>query len=260
MMRAIETGGALATAAEAMQAQMGARGSESTAEGTTMSGIAAVRAEAGTKTDRRSRRTRMQLAAALVTLMRSKPLTAITVKELTELADVNRATFYAHYRDVFDMYTQVKSDVCQMFRELVDAHAPELGRESYAGLLRDLFAYFASNDDTTAIIIGANGDGTFLSDIIEVIRDGGFDAVALYGTPQKAELLRRHAALCNYRYYFLAGGVASMLRSWVHGGCRESVDEMTAMATAYTEALSHDLLNDAIDAAGCVAQNAQTRR
>lgn len=217
-------------------------------------GIAAMREEASTKTDRRSRRTRTQLSTALVTLMRAKPLTAITVKELTELADVNRATFYAHYRDVFDMYTQVKSDVCQMFRELVDAHAPELGCESYAGLLHDLFAYFASNDDTTAIIIGGNGDGTFLSDIIEVIRDGGFDAVALYGSPQRVELMRRNAALCNYHYYFLAGGVASMLRSWVNGGCRESVEEMTAMATAYAEALSHDLLNGAIESAKRVAE------
>ena len=226
--------------------------------GTTPAGLAAMREGAGAKTDRRSRRTRTQLSAALVTLMRDKPLTAITVKELTELADVSRATFYAHYRDVFDMYTQLKSDVCQMFRELVDAHAPELGRERYAGLLHDLFAYFASNDDTTAIIIGVNGDGTFLSDIIEVIRDGGFDAVALYGTPQKAELLRRNASLCNYHYYYLAGGVASMLRSWVNGGCRESVDEMTAMATAYTEALSHDLLSAAIEAATRAASSTGT--
>ncbi len=56
--------------------------------------------------DRRVRRTRRQLQQALVTLMREKELREITVRELTELADVNRGTFYAHYKDLEDMLEQ----------------------------------------------------------------------------------------------------------------------------------------------------------
>ncbi|MBS5479418.1 MAG: TetR family transcriptional regulator C-terminal domain-containing protein [Coriobacteriia bacterium] len=199
------------------------------------------------KTDRRSRRTRNRLATALVTLLHDKPLNAITVKELTELADVNRATFYAHYRDVFGMYSQVKSDICQMFRELVDTHAEEIGREDYRNLLRDLFAYFASNDDASAVIIGSSGDGTFLSDIIDVIREGSFDAISRFASPQVAALRIRNEALCEYYFNFLAGGVASMLRSWVFGGCRESVDAMAAIATTYVEGLNQDMLKHSIE-------------
>ena len=53
--------------------------------------------------DRRVRRTRAQLRQALTALLREKDLKDITVRELTDRADVNRGTFYSHYQDVYDM-------------------------------------------------------------------------------------------------------------------------------------------------------------
>lgn len=43
--------------------------------------------------DRRIRRTRKQLRECLVTLLKQKKVQDITVRELTELADLNRGTF-----------------------------------------------------------------------------------------------------------------------------------------------------------------------
>ena len=52
------------------------------------------------KLDRRVRRTREQLKRALTQLLLEKPVREITVRELTDRADVNRGTFYAHYTDL----------------------------------------------------------------------------------------------------------------------------------------------------------------
>ena len=43
--------------------------------------------------DRRVRRTRKQLRECLVTLLKQKKVQDITVRELTELADLNRGNF-----------------------------------------------------------------------------------------------------------------------------------------------------------------------
>lgn len=59
-------------------------------------------------------------------LLKERPLKSITVTELAELADVNRATFYVHFQDVYDMFDQVKEEFCNICRELVDAHGEEL--------------------------------------------------------------------------------------------------------------------------------------
>ena len=53
--------------------------------------------------DRRVTRTRRLLRQALVKRMREKSVSSITVKELCDECDINRGTFYAHYRDVYDL-------------------------------------------------------------------------------------------------------------------------------------------------------------
>ncbi len=53
--------------------------------------------------DPRIRRTRQALQGALRELMKSKSIEEISVQDITDLADVNRATFYDHYNDKFTL-------------------------------------------------------------------------------------------------------------------------------------------------------------
>ena len=59
--------------------------------------------------DRRVRRSKAQLRQALIQLLQEKPVEEITVRELTERADVNRGTFYSHYQNIYHMLEQVKT-------------------------------------------------------------------------------------------------------------------------------------------------------
>lgn len=58
--------------------------------------------------DRRVRKTRKQLRECLITLLKEKKVQDITVRELTDMADLNRGTFYLHYKDVFDLLEKQK--------------------------------------------------------------------------------------------------------------------------------------------------------
>lgn len=53
--------------------------------------------------DPRVIRTRRLLLDAFVALVRKKDFTSISVKDITEYAQVNRATFYAHFQDKYDI-------------------------------------------------------------------------------------------------------------------------------------------------------------
>ena len=53
--------------------------------------------------DLRTRKTKKALHNAFLQLRAKKDLERITVKELTELAEVSKATFYLHYRDIYDL-------------------------------------------------------------------------------------------------------------------------------------------------------------
>ena len=180
------------------------------------------------KMDRRSRRTRNALTTALMALLKERPLKSITVTELAELADVNRATFYVHFQDVYDMFDQVKEEFCNICRELVDAHGEELARNENRPFLEDIFSYFETNEDAFAIVFGDNADGAFLGDVIDVVRDSCLTAVAPLEaverrerdqglTPNRDRALGM--ALCNYQFDFIAGGIVSMLKSWLASTC-----------------------------------------
>ncbi len=58
----------------------------------------------GATADRRKRKTKALLRQTLTRLLLEKDLKDITISELTELADINRGTFYLHYRDIYDLF------------------------------------------------------------------------------------------------------------------------------------------------------------
>ena len=63
------------------------------------------------RSDRRTRYTQMVLKKSLIEWMEQKPLAKITIKELCERADINRCTFYAHYRDQYDLLQQIEDEI-----------------------------------------------------------------------------------------------------------------------------------------------------
>ena len=53
--------------------------------------------------DRRIQRTRNSLFSAFIELRATKPVEKITVKELTEKANISKQTFYLHFQDIYDL-------------------------------------------------------------------------------------------------------------------------------------------------------------
>ena len=60
----------------------------------------------GESDDLRARRTRDQLAWALVGLLHEKPYDDISVQDIAERAKVGRSTFYAHFQDKDEMFVR----------------------------------------------------------------------------------------------------------------------------------------------------------
>jgi len=96
--------------------------------------------------DRRVRRTRALLRQSLSELLREKELKDITVKELTDRADVNRGTFYCHYTDLYDMVDQVERELTEEFSATLNAYTTEALRDQgLSAILTDIFGFIRRN-------------------------------------------------------------------------------------------------------------------
>lgn len=112
--------------------------------------------------NRSVRNTKKRLREGLLQLMEARPINEISVKELTELADVNRGTFYFHYTDIYDMLRHMEDEFFENFRATM---ARTVQRESALSYLVAIFAFLGENREFCKIMLGPNGDMQFVEKV-----------------------------------------------------------------------------------------------
>ncbi|MGV9279361.1 TetR/AcrR family transcriptional regulator [Streptomyces sp. NPDC003730] len=109
--------------------------------------------------DRRTRRSRRALGAALIELVLERGFTALTVEDITERADVARATFYAHFRDKEDLFARVTAD---LLAGLSDRLTPAMA-DSAVGFtgkpVLEMLRHAREERDLYRIVLRGEGDG-----------------------------------------------------------------------------------------------------
>ena len=68
------------------------------------------------KDDRRVRRTKTNIKKAFIELLKEKSFQEITVRELSERADINRKTFYAYYTGMEELLAAVMDEMLEKYR------------------------------------------------------------------------------------------------------------------------------------------------
>ncbi len=104
--------------------------------------------------DRRVKRTKRVLREHLFRLLETKTIDTITVKELTEKADVNRSTFYFYYKDINDMIIQIQNDIFEVFYETVIApQASFITVEDFTEYLLRFFLFCKEYEDICKFVV-----------------------------------------------------------------------------------------------------------
>lgn len=112
------------------------------------------------KLDARKRYTQKVLKQSFLTLLKDKPVNKITVKEVCALAQLNRATFYAHYSDCFDLMESIE-------QELIDAFAKSMryaGSLDVTALIEAIYDMVEKNQVACRVLILGNARRTLIID------------------------------------------------------------------------------------------------
>ncbi|CAH1208436.1 hypothetical protein PAECIP111892_03109 [Paenibacillus auburnensis] len=118
--------------------------------------------------DRRIRKTKKALREALAELMMNKELRSITIQELSDTADVHRATFYAHYRDIYDLYEQLEEAMVNEMGAII-IHDPT---HTYDELFKSVIDYVIENSKMCRMFLKNH---TFHERISEFLEEKYFD-------------------------------------------------------------------------------------
>ena len=179
--------------------------------------------------DRRQRKTRTAIQNALLSLLREKSINEITISELTELADVNRKTFYNHYANL----QQVRSELEQQYIDLFFSYVREAPEQQENGsptwFIHCLVQCIWEQPERSRLIF-ESGEHLHLAN--------RFKELCL---PHLKVLVSRYSLHSNYLSYtveYIVNGLVSLLNLWVHSEPRMPPEEFEQVATslAYSSA------------------------
>jgi AcrR family transcriptional regulator len=187
--------------------------------------------------DRRITRTKRLIRDALTTLMEEKGFENITVSDLTAKADINRGTFYLHYRDKYDLLEQSENEVIKEINEIIkdaqqlipknDAYRYSLQLEHFP-FITTLFEYILENSSFMKVILGPKGDPAFQEKMKEVMKRNLLQNVV--EKIKKENLIVPPEHLIAY----VCSAHLGVIQHWIENGMKESPREMSSILAQIT--------------------------
>ena len=175
--------------------------------------------------DRRQRRTRRLLSGALLDLIEEKGFAPLTIQEITDRADLNRATFYLHYGSKEEL---LADSLKSRFTELVEGLAEisiehPIWADDMAPVLA--FQHAADNIDLYRLLLNDTGAGYVGMQIIEFIARFSLEQLSR-SLPPEVEL-NIPPAIISYQ---VAGSLLALIWWWVNEDMPLPPEEMGRIA------------------------------
>lgn len=172
--------------------------------------------------DRRTRKTKLALKEGLLELMSEKNLKEISVRELTEKVDLNRGTFYLHYKDIYDLLEQIEKDTFAEFSKIITSYPTGSMNGNPFPMLKDIFTFFKENSTLVTVMLGPTGDPAFVNRLKKLIWESCFEHWQFPLNKNKTKELQ-------YFYKYTLGGCIGIIEAWLQCGLKESPDEMAVL-------------------------------
>lgn len=158
--------------------------------------------------DRRVRRSRRLLKESLLELMKRKTFSDISVRDVTDEADMNRGTFYLHYSGTVELLQSLEEDLLEELEALIDAHIQEtMDDGTVRPLLEPLLDFVVERRETWAVLFAGDTASGFSQSLQALIRRKGAGVVESWFHPTSSQLT-------DYLLTFLAWGFIGLLKEW----------------------------------------------
>lgn len=119
--------------------------------------------------DLRQQKTRRSIINAFLALRSEKPIEKITVRELTERAEIHKATFYLHYHDIFELSEALECEVIDdIFNGLSDPLRIMTDPERFN---EELYCLLMAHESLMGILFSGSRAGLFAGRLEKRIKD-----------------------------------------------------------------------------------------
>lgn len=176
------------------------------------------------KQDRRVRRTRKRLSQALLDLVVEKEYETITIQDITDRADLNRATFYLHYgtkEELLIVSLEERFDALVSQFDRLSAERPIWEDKQSITMT---FEHVAANARLYKVLLSERGMGYLIHRIVNYIADSS-NKLMQDSLPENATLTIPGGLISRH----VAGSLFALLSWWITNDMPYTPEYMTAV-------------------------------
>ena len=166
----------------------------------------------------------MLIRKAFTDLLTQKPIQSISIKELCDLAVINRGTFYSNYLYIYDVLEKMEEDMMNHFQEALQPLLEGDGSElTPLKITTGIFKCLKENADICTVTLGTYGDKKFAARLLSIGREKCMISYVKYfigATPKQIE----------YYYSFVSAGCICLLENWLRDGMTAGAEEIAEIA------------------------------
>ncbi|MCM3127082.1 TetR/AcrR family transcriptional regulator [Paenibacillus provencensis] len=187
--------------------------------------------------DLRVIRTKESIREALVELMEDKGFEAVTVKDITTKARINRGTFYAHYQDKFDLMRKCQEEIMHELAQLAEEKFPDIVTEISKPTTPQLpltiavsiFECLHRNKRFMKAVLSPKGDLTFQTTLKEFMWN------KIFGNPSNPLIKKENLLVpAPYLASYIASAHIGVIQQWLNSEGEESPDQMARILSTIT--------------------------
>lgn len=165
--------------------------------------------------------TKKAIVSALKELMKKKPVQKISIRELTENADINRQTFYYHFNDIYDcIQWMYQEEALSSLKKSADA------KKWQDGLL-ELFNYIDANKEVAMCTLNSLGRNSlkdfFVDDINSICSSFIEEFKQATGS---ADIMEKNRDYIEFILKFYTISLSSIIESYLTGELDQTPQEL----------------------------------
>jgi AcrR family transcriptional regulator len=179
------------------------------------------------KENRKSRYTKMVIRESLTELMKEKPILSISVKDICDLADISRSTFYDHYKDQYDLLKQIEDETLAYFEDMLIKYKDKQTKKETSQMVEEMFTYIANNGSTIQVLLSENGDINFQRKLLYHF--------IMHNQITKYFSEKQDDETKPYYSVFLVHGAIGLIQHWLKDNLAMPVPQLAKMLMKWTE-------------------------
>ncbi len=151
--------------------------------------------------------TKRKIKDAFMQLYNEKPITKITIREISNLAKINRGTFYAYYMDIYDLLEQIENEFYSEMIHKIRYIMVQLLKEYEEISVITMIEFLSENKETLRVLLGKDNETNFIKKVKSEVKKNLKSVLKLEISNKNTEI--------EYILEYITNGQLGILRYWL---------------------------------------------